>query len=334
VQDKSGVTLELGVPLSDANYTNALDLNPDPSVANAQEIFRWHLVRQYDSHFADISTPLNSAVYRWSQDGNQAYLTDIYDTPAIKGSGVDSALASYAHHVRLIYEQRTDPTQSYRSGWRIDQNLRLSGIDVASKPFSGASAAQRYQVRRYHLTYDASCHASLLSSVQVEGRCAGDESQAPAEVAAGDPSNNQKWASEDGNLPVTTGCDQLPAMTFAYQHVSGTTCSGDLTGYESFAETLQSVTNSPSHSVDEEYTDLFDINSDGLPDVLVTAAGLYGPGHGVFFNGGTGFGAVTQMGVNGVLGADAGTISLNNPNVASLEIVQRFGASHDNPRLR
>lgn len=312
VQDKSGVTLELGVPLDGSGYTTALEVNPDPSSPGKQEIFRWHIVRQYDAHFSDIATPLNSVVYRWQQEGNQAYLSDIYDTPAVKEGGVESALTGYAHHVHLAYEKRSDPTQSYRSGWRIDQNWRLSGLDVTSKSFNGGLTGPRHLVRRYHLSYDPSYHASLLSQVQVEGRCGSDEQNAPSEGA-------------DGNLPMSTECERLPPMTFSYQHVEPYTSDGkpgarDLPGFEGFDERLQSVGNSPAHSVDEEYTDLFDVNADGLPDVLVTAAGLYGPGHGVFFNQLGQFAGVTPMGITGALGADAGTITLHNPNVTSLDI--------------
>ena len=309
VQDKSGVTLELGVPLDGSGYKSALEVNPDPSTAGKQEIFRWHIVRQYDAHFTNISAPLNSVVYRYTPNGNQAYISDIFDTPA--ASGATANLGTYAHHVHVNYENRTDPTLSYRSGWRIDQNWRISGIDVASKSFNGGANDPRYLVRRYHLSYDSSFHASLLSSVQVEGRCESDEQSAP---------------TEDGNglFSNAKNCDRLPAMTFDYSHVDPFTSDGkagsrDLPGYEGFDERVQNVSNSPAHSVDEAYTDLFDINSDGLPDVLVTAAGLYGSGHGVFFNTGASYGSVTQMGINGVLGADASTITLHNPNVTSLD---------------
>ena len=118
-------------------------------------------------------------------------------------------------------------------------------------------------------------------------------------------------------------------MTFGYSHVEAKSTTGgagfaDLPGYEGFDETLHTMALSPNHSVDEEQTDLFDVNSDGLPDVLVTAAGVYGSGHGAFFNGPNGngdtFGQATPVCVNGVLGADAGTLSLKNPNVAPLDL--------------
>src|SRR6185436_17959960 len=106
-----------------------------------------------------------------------------------------------------------------------------------------------------------------------------------------------------------------------YSHVTphktdGSASTSDLSGYEGFDERLHEISQSPPHSVDEEHTDLFDVNSDALPDVLVTAPGYYGSGHGVFFNGPSGaadkFGAVEKMAINGVLGGGAATITLSN----------------------
>jgi len=58
--------------------------------------------------------------------------------------------------------------------------------------------------------------------------------------------------------------------------------------------------------------------------VLVTAPGQYGGGHGVFFNGAGGgletFGNVEQMSLLGVLGANATTLALKNPNLVPLDL--------------
>ena len=82
VQDKSGVTMELGVPLDGSGYASALERNPDAP----PEIYRWHLVRQYDTHgLANPATgwpnPANVVVYRYLQDAGMAYVSDIFDTP-------------------------------------------------------------------------------------------------------------------------------------------------------------------------------------------------------------------------------------------------------------
>ena len=70
--------------------------------------------------------------------------------------------------------------------------------------------------------------------------------------------------------------------------------------------------------------DLFDVNSDGLPDLLVTAPGLYGDNYAAFIGGYAGatdqFGPDTEVVVDGVLGADAGVLTLNNQNVVPLDL--------------
>ena len=250
-----------------------------------------------------------------SSDDGTSYLSDIYDTPP--GTGAATApVTQFAHHVHLDYAQRTDITTSYRRGWFTEEELRLTGIDVTSIPFAGG--ATRKLVRRYHLAYDPSYHVSLLTSVQVEGRCG-----TPAQGEASEP------IAEDGDglLPPTTGCPMLPAMTFEYTHVTPYTSTGapgvaDLAGYEGFDERVTTMTASPPHSVDESNTDLFDVNADGLPDVLVTMPGLYNGSHGLYLNGngGTNTFTATTMSVFGVLGEDATTITLDNPNISSGDI--------------
>jgi RHS repeat-associated protein len=318
VQDKSGVTMELGVPLDGTGRRDGLEVNA-AAPSNRAEIYRWHLVRQYDAYgeanpSSGNPAPVNVVVYKYLQEGGQAYLSDIYATPPAANAAA-SPLSSYAQHTRLVYEPRTDPTESYRSGWLMRQTLRLARVDVASKPFAGGVSAARRLVRRYHLTYDPSYHTSLLTSVQVEGRCAGAEESAPAESGEA--------------VEALTGCEKLPPMTFEYSHVKGYNVDGDavgatLAGYEAFDERVRDVSSSPPHSIDEALTDYFDINADGLPDVLVTAPGLYGNDHAVFFNSEGGkkdaFGGDIALGVAGVLGANSGTIKLSNDNVAPLDL--------------
>jgi RHS repeat-associated protein len=318
VQDKSGVTMELGVPLDGSNVETALEVNPDVP----KQIFRWHLVRQYDTYGganpaspSTNPTPFNVVVYKYFQDGGQAYLSDIYDTtPAATPSS--TTVSTYAHHTHLEYEDRTDSTESYRSGWLIKQTQRLKRVDVTSKTFSDGTSGNRRLVRRYHLDYDRLFHTSYLTRVQLEGRCAGGEGDDNAE-------------EEVNELVGATNCGRLPPMTFDYSHTqgfntSGTAVGSGLAGYEAFDARIKQVGGDPPHSVDEELTDYFDVNADGLPDVLVTAPGVYGNDYGVFFNSFGGirdtFGEVRQLGVVGVLGANSGTIKLSNNNVAALDL--------------
>lgn len=274
------------------------------------------MARQYDTYGLDLATsapkPFNVVVYKYAQSGGQARLSDIYDTtPA--GSASTTAVATYAHHTHLEYEDRTDPTQSYNSGWLIQQTKRLKRVDVTSRTSSDGTGGERRLVRRYHLAYDGLFHTSYLTSVQVEGRCGANETDA---------------AAETNGLVGATSCGRLPPMTFDYTHVrgfntAGTSVESGLAGYEAFDARIKQIGADPPHSIDEELTDYFDVNADGLPDVLVTAPGVYGNDFGVFFNSQDGakdtFGSVTQLGVSGVLGANSGSIKLSNANVAPLD---------------
>src|SRR5207248_7422949 len=138
-------------------------------------------------------------------------------------------------------------------------------------------------VRRYWLAYDASYHVSLLKSVQMEGRCA-----TPVQETA------------SYGLPNTT-CPRLPSMTFEYQHTSGVK---DLVGWEAFDETVHALASSPSFSLGAGHAELFDVDADSLPDVLVTAPASPTGGHQVFLNTGDAFGGATPMDIDGALGAN------------------------------
>lgn len=318
VQDKNGESMELGAPLDGTPSTGTTESNPEaPS-----QIYRWNLSRQYDTYGAAnpatgaTPLPVNVTRYVYTVNGGMSYLTDVYDTPPA-ASAATASTSAFAHHARLLYAARTDVTTSYRRGWAVTQGLRLTGVDVTSMTSQDGPSGSRRLVRRYHLSYDPTYHVSLLSSVQVEGRCG-----TPADGEEGEP----VVEDSNGDLPATTGCPMLPAMTFGYTHVTpynsdGSPGTADLTGYEGFDARVIQMTSSPPHSVDEADTDLFDVNADGLPDVLVTLPALYGGNDGVYYNSiGTGqpnsFTAST-MGVQGVLGENTTDITLDNPNISS-----------------
>ncbi len=306
VQGKSGIAMELGVPLDGSNDVGALEV--DPSVPT--RIYAWHVARMYDAMGdgyplgAQTPQPVNLVRYKYVTIAGTTYLTDVYDTPPAANAST-APVSSYAHHAHLRYETRPDVTTSYRRGWRADVTERLQGVDVTSFDFQATS---RQLLRRYHLTYDSNAHVSLLTSVQMEGRCL----EPVAETGS------------TGLLP-STSCPRLPAMTFGYQHVApfrvdGSASTADLPGYEGFDERLHSVSGSPPHSIDEALTDLADIDSDGLPDVIVTDPARYNHGHGVFFNRGSSFAPAEIMAVEGVLGADANVIKFSNPNLSSHDV--------------
>ena len=308
--------MELGVPLDGSRSTDALERNPD----KLSEIYKWSLVRMYDAYGAANPTsgnpqPVNVVVYRYVQDGGQSYLSDIFDTTPVNDATTNDT-TKFLHHTALEYEERTDPTVSYRSGWRIEQRRRLKRVDVTSGTFNDGVAQRRRQLVRYHFGYEAAQHASLLTSVQVEGRCSGQETDAPRE-------------EPNGLLPKGTDCPRLSAMTFGYSHVAfftsnGKAASAPFAGYEGFDARIRTLASSPRHEISEELTDLIDLDSDGLPDVLSTDTGLYGEGHGVFRNSVGGrtdsFGAVEEVQIAGVLGANANSITLRNSNLNLLDV--------------
>jgi RHS repeat-associated protein len=321
IQAKSGQSVELGAPLDGGDDTSALETDPNDS----SRIFRWNVTRQYDANGGANPgcgvnpTPVNLVVYRYRSDGGIAHLSDIYDTPPI-ASASTASLGAYAHHTHLTYASRPDIGFSYRRGWKVTEALRLTGVDVSSATFGPTGA--REQVRRYRLSYDAKYHVSLLTSVQLEGKCG-------LSPAASSSSTTNPTESASGLLPASTGCPLFPATTFGYQHVapfdtSGSQSRADIAGWEGFDERVLTMTNSPAHSLDETLTDLFDINADGLPDVLVTAPYLYGGNDAVYVNGAGGaaatFGASQCVQVSGVPNEDTNIIRLDNANVSAMDI--------------
>ena len=304
VQDKSGVDAEFGVPLDGSGDVGGLETDPD----HPTHIFRWNLVRQYDAH-GDVDrampAPVNVVVYRYFADGRVNYLQDIFDTPP-QANAASAATATFAHHVHLSYEARPDANVSYRRGWAARSALRFVRADVTSKTFLGGSSSAREQVRRYWATYDASRHVSLLAAVQLEGKC---DSANPTEDAG-------------GLLPAMSSCPRLPATTFAWStsqalDANGAPVAPDISGYEAFDNRLHAMTGSPSLSIDGLQADLFDLDSDALPDVLATTTG-FGNGDGAFVQ--SAGGAVdrfdaTTVAVNGVGGDTFTTLTYKNPNV-------------------
>ena len=194
IQDKSGSSTELGVPLDGSNSTSALEADP----SNLGRIFSWHVARQYDVQgdvnpaAGAVPRPVNAIVYKYQVIDGTSYLADIFDTsPAATPTSID--VTAYAHHVHLGYERRPDVTTSYRRGWAVRASQRLTTVDVTSFGFAGTSSA-RELVRRYHLGYESTSHVSLLTSVQMEGRCA------------------QPVFESGGALPASTGCPTLPSI--------------------------------------------------------------------------------------------------------------------------
>src|SRR5690606_1067461 len=309
IQSKTGINFELGVPLDGSGYLGAIERNPE----NPSEIYRWQIVRQYDAQGAPDAVPpapTNLIVFRYFQDGNLSYLSDVYYTPPASEPGT-ADLSRYAHHVALGYQLRPDLSVSYRSGWLLQQRIRLARVDVTSKPFAGTPTSGRELVRRFHLEYGADTHASLLTSVTLEGRCPEPIVEQPS--GALEP----------------TACPRLPSLTLEYQRVQGNASphvDGQGFAFERMDTSVRAIDASPPHSLGSgtSLSGLMDINSDGLPDVVVTNPALFGGKHGVYFNEGQEggrlrFGPGRSMAVVGVSGVDANVLRLDNSNVAVLD---------------
>ena len=232
IQSKAGMNFELGAPLDGSGYTGGLVQNP----SKPSQVYSWLLVRQYDAHGnpdAVTPAPNNLILFRYFQDGGLSYLSDVYYTPPASDPGTQD-LSRYAYHVALTYEDRPDLNVSYRSGWLLEQRIRLAGVDITSKPFENAQSSPRELVRRLHLAYEPTTHASLLKNLTVEGRCA----QAIVEQT-------------NGQLPKTT-CPTLPPVSLEYQRVGGPTATvNDSQGleFEQFSNDVHEVDGSPQYSL-------------------------------------------------------------------------------------
>lgn len=282
VQDRSGTRFEFGLVLDGppeivADSANAVQREPE---TDSHRIFAWLLTRMSDAHGSTV-------YYRYVVDGGQRYLRDIhYVSPSSCAAGTPTdrrrcvaPLSDYGRRVALVYEARPDAFTSYISTWAVTTAWRLRRIEVtAAEGLPGL----RTLVRRYHLTYapEATSFHSLLTSVALEGR---PHTIDPVTgVALGDA------AIAEAALGEALVGDLLPAMRFRYSVPEATSTS--VAGFGGIDATVHRAPHSPAHSFDEARTDLFDVNSDGLTDVIVTDPATYrtaegAPAVGVFFNG-------------------------------------------------
>ena len=323
VQGKHGTRFDFGrLPSGEG----PMDLDDTASLeselpAGEGRIYRWRLTRMSDAHGSTV-------YYRYRRDRGELYVEDVfYLSPASCAAGTVEAtracgqpLSDYGVRVHFDYEARPDVTSRYVSGWRIEQALRLRRVTVTA---AESEVGQRYLVRRYHFRYqpaEASFH-SLLSSVQVEGR--------PDTEAGSGAMERHVFAlvrEEDLGEPLVGRT--LPAMTFGYTEAP----SGPVPGFGGLANEVREVETSPNVSVDAARADLFDVNTDGLPDLVVTDPARYRtadgePAVGVFFNGFRGDGepagraAVFSDPVPVPMRGDlAGVLNLGSPNIVPMDV--------------
>lgn len=286
----------------------------------AGRIYGWKLTRTVDPNGSVI-------YYRYFRDGGTSYLQDIhYGSPHAACSGGDvgdrmrctAPLSDYGQRVRFVYESRDDVTTSFATTWGMTTALRVQRVEMTA---AAATIGARYLVRRYHLAYSSAHHHSLLQSVLVEGRP--QSLVASVGVMVGDPLVPESALSDDV-IGLTS-----PPMTFEYTEAP----SGIAEGFGGISHVVQSAAASPPHSVDEARSDLFDVNSDGLPDLIVTDPARYRtpdgrPAVGVFFNGfsgedaapaevGASFSAAVPVPMPSDLSA---TMTLSNANIQPMDV--------------
>jgi RHS repeat-associated protein len=314
VQSKDGTRFDFGATDSpgprDALNNSAVQADPE----DATQIFSWQLVRVSDAHGSAIH-------YQYFQNGGTPYLSSIHYTSPAACAAVNAPrsarectapLSDYAHRVGFVYESRKDVTTSYVTSWRVEQALRLKRIEVTS---AGAGIGFRSLVRRYWLAYDSLSYHSLLKSVQVEGRPSMWDDR--LQVFVGDDAIGERVLSDR-----VVG-DLLPAMEFGYSMPP--TQFGSIAGFGGFDATVHESAMSPDHSMDESRADLFDVNADGLPDLLVTDPVAYDGGVGVHFNGFSN-GAPSQPGSFSagvrvsVEGAASDVLNLGSLNVVPMDV--------------
>ncbi|MFT3925550.1 MAG: SpvB/TcaC N-terminal domain-containing protein [Myxococcales bacterium] len=311
VQAKDGTRFDFGACPSAESGSCQAAVQTDPE--QASRIFSWALVRMSDAHGSTVD-------YRYLKDGGNLYLQAIYYTTPVRCAAGYAAtaracsvgLGEYAHRVAMVYEAREDRTSSYASTWRTERNLRLKRIDVTS---AAAGPGTRTLVRRYHLRYEPGSYHSLLSSVQVEGRPSYRDTSFGASI--GDSS-----VAEESLSDAIVG-ELLPPISFAYSKPS--TTAGQVAGFGGIDNTLHTSSASPEVSADEARVEFFDVNADGLTDVLVTDPARYDNGAGVYFNGFSGntpavAGAFSVAAHISVPAGLASTLNLASVNIVPMDV--------------
>ncbi|MCA9615733.1 MAG: hypothetical protein KC586_23415, partial [Myxococcales bacterium] len=330
VQTKDGTRfdfgrLTIGPPGAVGASVNAVERDPDGGPSG--DIFEWGLTRMTDPHGSTV-------YYRYVRDAGEIYVSDVYylspndcaGGTVVSRRGCSAPLASYGVRAHFDYESRGDVTSRYTSGWRIETRLRLRRVTVTAMDMAGV---ERQLVRRYHLGYAPSTESfhSLLTSVQVEGRP--DEERNAGGVMAHHVFTNVSESAVLGDALDRTRGRLLPPMTFGYTEPP----SGGVPGFGGIDETVHRVEAPPNVSVDAARADLFDVNTDGLPDLLVTDPARYrtadgAPAVGVFFNGFTGARA-EPAGRTAIFSAPvavpmrsdlSGTLNLGNANVVPMDV--------------
>lgn len=234
VQYKSGETMELGGPRDDTTYEHGIWRD------ESARILRWNVVRRYDSHGT-----LNPIVYVWDlqDDSGLRYLTDIYDTPT------NAKLKEYAHRTHLEWsEVGSRQWPSHSPHWFQVPRRHLTQVIVTSAPLT--STAREF-VRRYTLQYHEDKVQTLLTSVQLEGRCGRSDQSGIAEATA---------------LAGPTLCPTLPPTSYFYPFAPAIDWHTQPAHLDSVDATAAGPTPNP-----DDGPVYMDVTNDGLPDFVVAS---------------------------------------------------------------
>jgi RHS repeat-associated protein len=327
VQEPSGVRHDFGVLLKGEGPDEAVDASlaavERPDAGELSRIYRWSLVRSSDAHG-------NAVYYVHDLDGGRTYLRDIYyvSPHALCGQLSSAALrrscsapfSSWAHRVRFVYQARPDVHTSYASGFALTLARRIGRIEITSN--LGEAGDTRTLVRRYHLSYVRDSFHSLLEQVQVEGRPSILDARSGAQIGV--------TSIAEAELGPELVGDTLPATRFTYSEQPDD--SAPIPGFGGLGGTVHRAVESPQVSIGDPRVSLFDVNSDGLPDVLHTDAARYRseddrPALGAAFNGFTG--VETRPGSAGSFSAFvpvalpsglAEVMTLTNLNLAAMDV--------------
>ncbi|HUL22535.1 MAG TPA: SpvB/TcaC N-terminal domain-containing protein, partial [Thermodesulfobacteriota bacterium] len=229
IWDKSGVKMRFG---------SSAASRMDRSSPYGTGTFRWCIDRVDDPK-------TNYMEYFYSQDMNGSYVNYLY-LDHIQYNGQVSGNLAHNHQITFTLESgtRTDPIYNFKGGFKLFTQKRLSSIDIKTK-ING----NWVWVRRYQLAYEIHNNLNVrsrLHSVTLYG--------------------NDNTSS-------------LPATTFTYQTLTaGFAAAQDWSNYSAWnAIDGNFIQNSTSQN--GVYTDVIDMNGDGLPERVIYSSACYSNYH-------------------------------------------------------
>ncbi|MEM9068157.1 MAG: SpvB/TcaC N-terminal domain-containing protein [Myxococcota bacterium] len=227
----------------------------------------------FAAYLSKASDRFGSAIhYRYNSVGGRPQISTIHYVSPESCAGDSSPegaadsrrcralLSEYGARVAFVYEDRPDVQHRWEGGVEEELLQRLVRIDLTA---ASGSTSGRALVRRYRLAYHAG-HRSFLASIQLEGRPESTNSDFGYQVGKG---------VKEASLTDAVVGVLLPPMTFAYSQppaaVDPDAYMGGLDLNPRYLETPPPL----DVSVASADTDLFDVNADGLVDVIRTQGG-------------------------------------------------------------